>query len=181
MFLQQNKRLRLAAGVICLGSNCLVGQTLLDVGSQSKNVDFSSALRTKPFRTGPSLPTSCSTGEVFLQSESSGVFLCSSLNSWIQLGPLSNFSWSNLGNPTGNLSLKMGTFSTTLTLGSASGLADGFKVTDGAANGAPAFLDTLLPLQVPQAFPGKPTRMESAGRSIHRGGARRSDQRHRAP
>ena len=41
------------------------GQTLVNLRTQSKNVDFSAAATTKPAKSGGSLPVTCSTGEMF--------------------------------------------------------------------------------------------------------------------
>ena len=46
-------------------------QTLLDLRSQVKNVDFSRAAATKPFKSGAALPATCSIGEAFFPDERS--------------------------------------------------------------------------------------------------------------
>ncbi len=59
--------------------------TAIDLRAQSKNVDFTSAASTRPFKSGTALPVSCSVGEMFyLTSASAGtnVYGCTSANSW---------------------------------------------------------------------------------------------------
>ena len=67
-----------------------LGQTRIDLSKQSKTVDFSQASFTKPAKTGNSLPSTCSQGEVFFSLASSvaagqNLFLCTSSNVWTQL------------------------------------------------------------------------------------------------
>ena len=45
------------------------GQTLVDLKTQTKNVDFSRALSVRPFPTGTSLPSVCNPGEMFFKSD----------------------------------------------------------------------------------------------------------------
>ena len=63
----------------------MTGQTLIDLKSQSKNVDFSGAAATKPFKTGTSLPASCGTGESFYLANAApgkNLYLCTAANTW---------------------------------------------------------------------------------------------------
>ena len=46
----------------------LAGQSAVDLKTQSKNVDFSGAVSTRPWRMGTSLPATCADGEAFFQS-----------------------------------------------------------------------------------------------------------------
>ena len=46
----------------------VVAQTQVDLRTQSRNVDFSAAASTRPFKTGSDLPTSCSMGDLFFRS-----------------------------------------------------------------------------------------------------------------
>ena len=65
------------------------GQTLVDLRSQTKNVDFSSALSTKPFRAGVSLPLTCSVGEAFLNLNAlpgQNLYICVA-NTWTVQAP----------------------------------------------------------------------------------------------
>jgi hypothetical protein len=61
------------------------GQTLVDLRNQAKNVDFSSANTTKPFKSGALLPATCSVGEAFFNTNStagSNLYACTALNTW---------------------------------------------------------------------------------------------------
>jgi hypothetical protein len=61
------------------------GQTMIDLRTQSKSVDFSGAISTTPFKSGTALPSTCTVGEMFyLTSAAPGANLygCPSLNSW---------------------------------------------------------------------------------------------------
>lgn len=61
------------------------GQTLVNLRTQSKNVDFSAAATTKPAKSGGSLPVTCSTGEMFfLTSAAAGqnLYACTAQNIW---------------------------------------------------------------------------------------------------
>lgn len=65
-----------------------VGQTLVNLGSQTKNVDFSGAPETKPMKTGTSLPGTCNLGDEFFNTAAaagSNVYGCTSPNVWTQL------------------------------------------------------------------------------------------------
>ncbi|HTC91319.1 MAG TPA: hypothetical protein VK686_23605, partial [Bryobacteraceae bacterium] len=68
---------------------CLVGaahaQTLVDLRTQSKSVDFTTANTTKPMKAGSILPAACGVGEAFFQTAApagSNLYLCTSQNSW---------------------------------------------------------------------------------------------------
>ena len=67
------------------------GQTLLDLKSQGRNVDFSGAIATKPFRVGAALPATCNIGEAFFKSDAppgSNLYTCTAPNTWtVQSGP----------------------------------------------------------------------------------------------
>jgi hypothetical protein len=67
----------------------LRGQTLVDLRMQAKDVDFSAASTTKPFKTGSTLPAACGTGEAFFQLNaplSANLYLCPSQNDWVLQG-----------------------------------------------------------------------------------------------
>jgi hypothetical protein len=60
-------------------------QTLLDLKSQGRNVDFSGAVATKPFRVGTTPPASCNVGEAFFKSDAppgSNLYTCTATNTW---------------------------------------------------------------------------------------------------
>ena len=140
MHLIKRNTLRLGcAGVILLAAGTLEGQTRLDLGSQGQNINFESAQATRPFKAGAALPTICAMGDVFLghagtPGQAYTLYICSSANSWAQIGSTSGIPWNSITRPNGNLLLQLGNYSTTYALGSATGAADGFKIADGIGN-----------------------------------------------
>jgi hypothetical protein len=66
------------------------GQTVGDLKAPGKNVDFTDAITTKPFKSGTDLPSTCSVGEAFFKTNSSGganLYVCASQNAWSAAGP----------------------------------------------------------------------------------------------
>ncbi len=64
------------------------GQTLVDLRTQSKSVDFSAANTTKPFKAGTVLPATCGVGEAFFQTNAPAglnLYGCTAVNSWTLL------------------------------------------------------------------------------------------------
>lgn len=60
-------------------------QTLVDLRTQSKSVDFSGAITTKPMQTGSSLPSTCGVGQFFFLTTApagSNVYACNPINTW---------------------------------------------------------------------------------------------------
>jgi hypothetical protein len=75
----------LACMIVCAANS----QTLVDLRTQSKSVDFTAANTTKPIKTGTVLPATCGTGEAFFQTNApagSNLYLCTSQNSWTLQG-----------------------------------------------------------------------------------------------
>jgi hypothetical protein len=73
----------------CLAASLVIGsagaQTQIDLRTQGKNVDFSGATATKPFRMGTQLPAACSVGEAFFKSDApagQNWYGCTSANTW---------------------------------------------------------------------------------------------------
>ncbi|HEY6393515.1 MAG TPA: hypothetical protein VIX89_19690 [Bryobacteraceae bacterium] len=61
------------------------GQTMVDLRTQSKSVDFSSANATKPIKSGTVFPSICSVGEIFYKSDApagANVYGCTATNAW---------------------------------------------------------------------------------------------------
>jgi len=61
------------------------GQTFLSLESQTKNVDFTQAAFTRPVKTGTTLPSTCSVGDLFFQTSAaagSNLYGCASANTW---------------------------------------------------------------------------------------------------
>lgn len=78
----QKQRALLVAG--CLAA--LAGaQTLVDLRTQSKSVNFTAANSTSPFQAGTSLPATCSVGQAFFQTNAAAglnLYGCTATNSW---------------------------------------------------------------------------------------------------
>ena len=65
------------------------GQTQLDLATQSKNVDFSGAMSTKPAKAGTAIPLSCTLGEAFFKTNAppgQNLYGCTSPNTWSIIG-----------------------------------------------------------------------------------------------
>jgi len=63
--------------------------TLVDLRAQSKNVDFSTAATTRPFKSGTALPATCSIGAMFYLTNAtagSNVYGCTATNVWTPEG-----------------------------------------------------------------------------------------------
>ena len=76
----------LACAAICPAA---WSQTLVDLRSQGRNIDFSSATLTKPFKTGTTLPAVCTAGETFFKTNAAqgqNIYVCSSTNTWATSG-----------------------------------------------------------------------------------------------
>lgn len=61
------------------------GQTLVDLRTQGKSIDFSAAGSTKPMQTGSSLPSTCTVGQFFFLTTAtagSNVYACNPINTW---------------------------------------------------------------------------------------------------
>jgi hypothetical protein len=75
---------RILVAALCAGK--LFSQTTqIDLRLQSKNIDFTAANATKPFKTGTTLPASCSVGEIFYKLDApagSNLYACTTLNAW---------------------------------------------------------------------------------------------------
>ena len=72
--------------LVALHAATLYGQiTQVDLRYQSKNVDFSGAGATKPFKSGTSLPSVCAVGEMFFKVDApsgANLYGCTSMNTW---------------------------------------------------------------------------------------------------
>jgi len=71
--------------VWALSAGVTGAQTLVDLRTQSKSVDFSGANTTKPFKSGTALPATCGLGEAFFKSNApagSNWYACTATNSW---------------------------------------------------------------------------------------------------
>jgi hypothetical protein len=78
-------RMRATSILLWTATLAAQGQTLLDLKSQGRNVDFSGAVATKPFRVGTALPAICNVGEAFFKSDAapgSNLYTCTATNTW---------------------------------------------------------------------------------------------------
>ena len=55
--------------LVVFGGLTLAAQTQIDLRTQAKNIDFSAANSTRPFKTGTALPTACAPGGLILPDE----------------------------------------------------------------------------------------------------------------
>src|SRR5579864_574032 len=72
---------------LCL--SIAAGQTKIDLQSQSRSVDFSTADSTRPFKSGTALPATCAVGEMFYKTDASSganLYGCISPNAWAPEG-----------------------------------------------------------------------------------------------
>jgi hypothetical protein len=95
-------RIALLAAVGGALSGALYGQlTQLDLRLQSRDVDFSAASATKPFKSGTGLPSSCGQGEMYYRLDATAgmnVYGCTASNSWsLEQGPPAASMASQLG------------------------------------------------------------------------------------
>src|SRR5438477_909813 len=64
-------------------------QTLINLGTQGRNVDFTSAQWTRPVKTGTALPATCSPGDLFFKTNApsgQNLYGCPTANTWALLG-----------------------------------------------------------------------------------------------
>jgi hypothetical protein len=60
-------------------------QTLVDLRTQSKSVDFTGANTTRPLKSGITLPLACAQGEMFFKNDApagSNLYACTAANNW---------------------------------------------------------------------------------------------------
>jgi hypothetical protein len=65
------------------------GQTLINLGTQGKNIDFSNAPSTRPEKTGTAPPATCSVGDLFFNTTAplgQNLYGCGATNTWAALG-----------------------------------------------------------------------------------------------
>jgi hypothetical protein len=75
----------LTLAVLVIATSSAFAQTKIDLRTQSKTVDFSSALSTKTSRTGTALPATCGVGESFFKTNApagQNLYGCTATNAW---------------------------------------------------------------------------------------------------
>ena len=87
--------------LIALFAGTLYGQlTQVDLRLQTRDVDFSGASATKPFKSGNGLPSTCGQGEMYYRLDAAAgmnVYGCTAANSWtLEQGPAASMA-SQLG------------------------------------------------------------------------------------
>src|SRR3954447_12590281 len=97
--------------LLAVFSSGINAQTLVNLGTQGRNIDFTGAQWTRPFKSGSSLPATCSNGDFFFNTTSvagQNLFSCLS-NSWSLVGQAS----SGLADPGANGMVKRTALNTT--------------------------------------------------------------------
>ena len=105
-------------------------QTKVDLSNQSRNIDFSAAALTKPFKSGTVLPAACSTGEAFFKTNATAgqnLYGCVATDTWMILS----------GGSAGSLPAMTGQTGKVL---SNNGAAPDWRAVGGDVNGAPDVL-----------------------------------------
>ncbi len=86
----------LRCGLLSLMAICAAyGQTLINLGTQGRNIDFSNAPSTRPEKTGTALPATCNPGELFFNTAAvagQNLYGCAATNSWTLLGSASGLT-----------------------------------------------------------------------------------------
>jgi hypothetical protein len=103
-FMNQNYRHILLA--LALAGSAF-GQTLVDLRTQSKSIDFSALPSTRPVQVGTALPATCQVGQLFFKADAvagANLYGCASVNSWA----VQSTGTSGGGGSNGGASLSMG-------------------------------------------------------------------------
>jgi hypothetical protein len=159
------------------GLPVLHAQTMIDLRTQTKSVDFSSAVSTKPSKTGTVLPTTCSVGATFFNTAApagQNLYGCTAANTWSLLGSNLWFGGGNVNpgdcaafNSSGNLVSAGGPcFSTTaVTMASPFTAAGSLMVSAGPGRQGVASLcsDSGGTLTCPGGFSGHVTWLAGSG------------------
>lgn len=72
----------LALAFVCVHTS---GQTMVDMRSQARNIDFSGAVSTRPFPVGTVLPPICTIGQTFFKADAAAgrnLYVCIATNAW---------------------------------------------------------------------------------------------------
>jgi hypothetical protein len=105
-----HRRMSICRGsLIAIFAGTLYGQlTQVDLRLQSRDVDFSAATATKPFKSGSGLPGTCTQGEMYYRLDAAAgmnVYGCTTTNSWtLEQGP-----------PAASMATQLGDFAVTRT------------------------------------------------------------------
>ena len=102
--------------LVCMAGG-LTAQTQVDLRSQSKDVDFSGAVSTTPWKVGAALPAVCAVGRVFFNTAApsgQNVYLCTALNTWTAATTPGVRFTSGAGAPAGNCTAGQDLYTDTL-------------------------------------------------------------------
>jgi hypothetical protein len=132
----------------------LSGQTLIDIGKQGKNIDFTGAPYTRPVKTGTSLPATCAVGDMFLNlagTTGNNLYACTGTNTWtVQAGGQGN---SGLPDPgTNGIVVRTGPNATTAVpapRGTVVGTSDTQTLTNKSIDASEINTGVLSPSQMP--------------------------------
>lgn len=96
---QFGSALRLAAAMSALA--CAgYGQTMINLATQGRNINFTGAQATSPVQTGTALPATCSQGQMFLNTAATpgqNLYVCTSTNVWtLESGAAPTFYYQNV-------------------------------------------------------------------------------------
>lgn len=85
--------------MMALGAVNAIARTQIDLRTQAKSVDFSTAGSTKPLKARATLPGTCTVGEVFFKTPApsgANLYACAAQNSWtVQGGITSQNCWAD--------------------------------------------------------------------------------------
>lgn len=83
----------LLAGMAATSGILSAQTTSVDLRAQAKNIDFSAAVSSKPFKTGVTLPAACQTGETFFKTDAPAglnLYACTASNTWTSMSSVTS-------------------------------------------------------------------------------------------
>ena len=108
------------------------GQTMVDLRTQSKSVDFSNLPSTRPTTVGTSLPATCQTGQLYFNSAATpgaNLYGCSAANVWSELsgGSSSSIGTTVTSGGSATMASQLGDFGASLNSSNPNSLAIGLS------------------------------------------------------
>jgi hypothetical protein len=132
--MKDSRRIRTSMLLLLAARLVASAQTQVDLSSQSKNVDFSKAISTKPAQVGPTLPPACSTGQIFFDSSSpagQNIYACTATNTWSPEGGAGGGSGPGMASQFGDFNIA-NTSATVQTLGASCSTVTPCQIRTGA-------------------------------------------------
>lgn len=131
----------------------LYGQTLVDIGKQGKDIDFSNAPSTRPEKTGTAPPSTCSIGQLFFTTTApANLYACTTSNTWT---PIIGSSGSGLSDPGANGVVERTALNTTSAVPAPSGIIVGTTdvqtLTNKSIDASEINSGTFVPARLPAA------------------------------